>query len=357
MASSHFALFALVSAWGIVACGGGFDIPPPADSGLPGSDPNVTPSGDAETTDGGPRVSPIGDSQDAGGDGPTNPAADGGTGTIDGSTDDAGAATPPFVSNLPSTTVVDVGAPATPDIVLLSSNLVQHPNGPEVYQEWLARVRNAGTAVLCLIGADVHFKDSAGAVVANFSTHVRGQPYASHALTIPCLAPGETGNIFTNRIAPSAARVEDITTIAVAFAPVAAAGALPSPSAPTVTSHAQAVDVTRFGVIGTAEGKSVVHDVDIAVFPRDARGLVVAYLHAARPATLNRGESWAFASEGIEAIFTGYDTHVTFLEGALANGRPPAPNGANARLASIAAAQRAEEAAVDARSAGIRGVL
>src|SRR5262249_18517335 len=128
--------------------------------------------------------------------------------------------TPSFASNTPGADVHDVGTPPTPDLVLISSNLVQKPSGGQIFQQWFGEVQNNGSQIVCQVRAKVSFKDASGTELATFEPYADADPYdGPGTLTIPCIAPGKIGTFYMNGFVPANAPIENTKTIEVAFNP------------------------------------------------------------------------------------------------------------------------------------------
>jgi hypothetical protein len=246
---------------------------------------------------------------------------------LDSTTRDAGVTdgptTAPFVSNTPGATVIDVGTPPTPQLVLMSSNLVQQPMSPAgVHQEWFAEVKNVGSSLACQVMVDVTFKSAAGT-----EARLTGLGFASAAPyafrispndnTIPCIPPGNTGGFYIDRPDVLAeARLDMVTAIEVDFTfttPIPDQLVLSS-RRPSIVSRLNGLG-SQFGVAGELAGQTdVIHDILLTSFPRTASGLVLGRLVAAVD-SLRRDEVVPFISTLIPISFTDYRVFVEFAYG------------------------------------------
>ncbi len=247
----------------------------------------------------------------------------------------------------------DVGAPSTPEIVLLSSNLVQKPSGAEFFQQWYGEVKNAGAQTLCQVFVDVSFKDAAGAELATFSTYVSADPYAaSLTLSVPCIAPGKVGSFYSNGFVPTAALIAGTKTIAVAFKPHVYDDAIPAPHAPTVTSQPVPVFTTMYGIGGTINGGAApIYNIAVDLFPRDASGLVLGRLSAVDLDTLLPGATYPFTTSGIETPFAAYRSYAEFIDGTAPQNRIVPGHEPKDDAARIEVIRRRERDEVRARAA------
>jgi hypothetical protein len=236
-----------------------------------------------------------------------SPAPDGGPGPGTG-----------IVSNTPGATVVDVGNPATPNAVLLSSNLLQRPSGGQIFQEWLGEVKNTGSTVICQVSANVIFRDASGIQLASFFTFADGDPYMVSGLTlsIGCIAPGQIGSMYDNGFVAAMVELGRVSRIEVSFSVHEYPDAVPAPHAPLVTSHQAMVFGTEFGVVGTFTGVGgPIYNIGLDVYPRTATGLVVAQLFATDLDTLEPGAAFSFMTIGTPTAFTAYRQFVEFIDG------------------------------------------
>jgi hypothetical protein len=323
--SSAFSTLALLSAFGAMAC-----------SASGQNDPETTPF------DGG-----AGDAAHSQSDGQAAAQEDGGTKTE----------TPPaFVSNMPGAKVSDVGSPATPNLVLLSSNLLQKPSGGQTYQQWFGELQNVGTTTVCEVKVDVSFKGGDGAEIAKFSTYASGDPYegAGDRLTIPCIAPGKVGSFYANGFADSPAAITAVTTIAIKLQPHEYPDLSPAAHAPVVTSHTVNVFGTLHGIEGTfTGGTATISNVRTDFYPRDATGLVLAQFSAIDLDTLSPGGTFPFTTSGVETPFTQYRSFIDFIEGANSANNVVVPGHRpsllEAQVEAIEASRRAQREEVAAR--------
>ena len=244
-----------------------------------------------------------------------------------------------FVSNTPGARVLDHGAPAPAVLALRSSNLLQHPSGNQVFQEWFGEVQNVGSTTICFAELTTSFLAADGTQLVAFDTFADGDPYTDgSSLTIPCLAPGQIGGLWDNDFAASSVPLEDIKTISIKFDHAEFGAPTPAPNAPLVASQVTSVS-GGLAVMGTITGRtSPIYNIALNIFPRDAGGLVFDILFAADLGTLNPGDVFAFtAARGNPTAFSQYRTYTDFIDGAH-------PAAAMAR-----SARSAEPTAIDAR--------
>ena len=280
MCLTRVVMFMLCSSWlAGSACGNS-----PMSSSGPGIDAAVTPDG--RTADAG-----------------TRPDAGSGAG---------------FVSNTPGAIVVDVGNPATPNAVLLSSNVLQEPSGGEIFQQWLAEVKNTGSTVICQVSVNVSFQDASGTQIASFFTFADADPYAltGLSLSVGCLAPGQIGGLYDNGFVATAAQLSAVTRIEVGFSVHEYPSVAPALHAPLVTSHAATLFGTEFGVVGTLTGVGgPIYNIGLDAYPRAASGLVLAQLFATDLDTLAPGATFSFTTISTPSAFTEYRQFVEFIDG------------------------------------------
>jgi hypothetical protein len=258
-----------------------------------------------------------------------------------------------FVSNTPGATVVDVGAPATPNAVLLSSNVLQEPSGGEVFQQWLAEFKNTGSTVVCQVSIDVTLRAASGAVVATFFTFADTDPYMSTGLplTIGCIAPGKIGSFYDNGFVAAAADLSGVTRIEVRFSLHEYTDVVPAPHAPLVSAQ-PGMAFGEYIVRGTLTGAGgAIYNIGIDAYPRNASGLVLDHLFATDLDTLQPGAAFPFDTIGTPSPFTDYRLFVEFIDG-------PKPNVAAvpaSPVASLETTRRAQRQAVRARAEQDRG--
>jgi hypothetical protein len=224
---------------------------------------------------------------------------------------------PGFVSNTPNATVVDVGIPATPNLVLISSNLLQEPSGSQFFQQWAAEVRNAGSTTVCGLLADVSFRNESGGQLAVFEPFTSTAPYQLSGLsvTINCLAPGDIGTFFDNGFAPALVDLGAVTRIEIAIISLGAGSAIPAPHAPIVASHVEPV-FDGFGIAGTLTGNvGPIHTILIDGFPRDANGLVLGWLFDSDGEQLDPGEVVPFSTLDVSTSFSLHRVFTQFIDG------------------------------------------
>ena len=266
-----------------------------------------------------------------------------------------------FVSNTPGAAVVDVGTPATPGLVLISSNLLQEPSGSQFFQQWFGEIQNNGSELICLLRIDVQFQRTGGGQLASFTTFASAAPYmlGSSALSMPCIPPGQIGSFYDNAFAGAEISLADVTTIAIKLSPNVYPGAIPAPHAPIVSSHVTPV-FSGFGVTGTLTGNSgPIYNILLEIYPRDTRGLVLGQLFAVDLDTLQPGATFPFTTLSVPSDFTQYRQFADFIDG-------PAPAAQAIRVrsprsaledaaATLDGVRRDQRAAIQARARRARG--
>jgi hypothetical protein len=260
-------------------------------------------------------------------DGPMNAGGGGGGGMFPDAMVPADARTSPpdgvgggsgFVSNTPGATVVDIGQPATPNAVLISSNLLQSPSGSQVFQEWLGEFKNTGSTLLCQVQLQVTLQDASGATLATFSPFAYGAPYMAGGLTvsIPCVEPGQIASFYDNGFVPSAVDLPRVSRITVDFSSTGGSGVIPAPHAPQLGSHVD-MSLGEYDVAGSMTGVGgPVYAISLTAFPRTPSGLAIAYLFHAQVSTLQPGVVQLFNTIGTTATFADYRLFVDFIDGA-----------------------------------------
>lgn len=229
---------------------------------------------------------------------------------------DAGMASQ-FVSNTPSAIVVDIGAPPTPEVKLISSNLLQKPSGTQVFQQWFGEIQNTGSTTICLVSIDVSFRDQSRAQVAVFHTFADGEPYKSStsSLVFPCISPGQVGSLYDNAFIASAAPLESVTTIEVDVDSLMSNGAMLASSKPSLASQIQ-TSGTQNAISGTLTGRSEpIYAIRVSAYPRQPSGLVLGYLSDIALDTLQPDAVFPFTTDSIESSFTDYRIFVDFING------------------------------------------
>jgi hypothetical protein len=224
---------------------------------------------------------------------------------------------PGFVSNTPGATVVDVGTPARPDLVLISSNLLQSPSGGQIFQQWIGEVKNNGAAVACGLLLDVTFRSASGSQLGLFTPFTAAPPYQLSGLsvTINCLAPGEIGTFYDNGFVATPVDLGAVTRIETEITALGAGSAIPAPHTPIVASHVAQV-FGRFAVEGTLTGNAgAIYNIAIDVFPRDASGLVLGWLIDTDLEQLDPGGVFPFSTTGVATSFSLYRVFLDFIDG------------------------------------------
>jgi len=251
-----------------------------------------------------------------------------------------------FVSNTPGATLVDVGVPATTDLALISSNLVQKPSGNQYFQQWYGELQNKGSKLACLTSIDLGFQDASGATLASFHTFANGDPYMSDGGTVtsPCIKPGQIAGIYTNAFAPSSVAIASTRTITVKYGPHDFPAYKAVTNAPRVDATVIPYGQGESALMGTLTGQgSTIYNIGVDFYPRDATGLVVAELHATDLETLTVGGTFAFTTLGA-APFTQYRASTSFI-----NGAKPFTGAVAHKLSGLAAEQVQDRADVWAR--------
>lgn len=222
-----------------------------------------------------------------------------------------------LISNTPGATLVDVGVPATPNLVLISSNLLQQPSGGRIFQEWMGEVKNVGSSVVCGLEVHASMRNAAGQQLAVFEPFADAAPYmiSGLSLTIGCLAPGDIGTVYDNGFVPTAVELGDVKRLEIAISALGGGGAFPAPHPPIVSSHVVPV-FTGFGVAGTLTGNGgPIYNIGLDIFPRDASGLVLGWLIAVDLETLPPGGTFEFTTTSVPASFSAYRVFPDFIDG------------------------------------------
>jgi hypothetical protein len=254
-------------------------------------------------------------------DSPIGGIIDGGDGGKGGPIDgrDGSVGSPAFVSNTPGATVVDASDPANPNLVLLSSNLLQLVGDAQVAQQWGGEVQNIGSDTVCTPIIDVRFKDAAGAELAAFTANGNADPYVpslSTLLTVACMPPGGIASFVGHRLAPSAVALGQVASIAVKLTTRPAMGSVPQPDLPVVTSSVSVTDGGFGYAIGgsVTAGAAAIQNIIVNFYPRDASGLVLGHVVASRSTTLAAQQAFSFTTASVPFAFTDYRVYPDFLE-------------------------------------------
>jgi hypothetical protein len=222
-----------------------------------------------------------------------------------------------FISNTPNATVADVGIPRMPNLMLISSNLLQRPSGNRIFQEWTGEVRNIGSTTVCQVGVDVRLENANGDQLAAFEPFGSADPYMVNglSLSIDCIPPGQVGTFYGNGFAPIEVSLSAVSRIAIVLTVGPSTGATPAPHAPIITSHVGPL-FSGFGVIGMLTGRAgPIYNIGLDFFPRDGAGLVSAWLFATDLETLNPGSVFSFTSISTPTSFTEYRQFARFIDG------------------------------------------
>jgi hypothetical protein len=239
-----------------------------------------------------------------------------GAGRSDGANESGGP--PEFVSDLPGATVVDVGTPPTPNLVLISLNFLQQPSGGMFYQLWLGEVENVGTSVVCTVSVDLTLKDSGGNVVVQPRTsYVDAAPYTlqGSTLTSACLGAGSIGSFYVNGFANTMADTSTVKTIEVKFGPGSLTAIAPDPNAPLVTAMPVPY-IGAYALQGTLTGENgTINNISLHVYPRDATGLVLGQITATDLNDLTPGSTFSFTTDTVPQSFSEYRAYANYIEG------------------------------------------
>jgi hypothetical protein len=284
-------------------------------------------------------------------DSPDAASADAAGGALDSATTtspDAGVPAPSFVSNVPGATVVDVGSPPMPDLVLLSLNFVQSPSANQFFQEWFGEVENVGSSAICFPQIAVAYEGASGATLLTMSTtfaDAAPYTYTGSTLSVSCIGAGKIGSFYQNNIADVAGSTSGVTTLAVTFGSLTEADDVPDPSAPIVTSMVESTSL-GYAIEGTiAESSGTISNISYRAYPRDATGLVIAQIQSPDLGVITPSTPYSFTSEGIDTPFTQYREYTSYIEGAGTGAKIAGPT-----TPQIAAADRdATRAATEAR--------
>ena len=305
---------------------------------------NTTTIPDAGASTGGPGgTSPAGDGaagSAAGGAGDTGgsgvSATGGSTGTggsaTGGSTGTGGSggSAAAVRSNIPGLVFEYSGTdPTGRGIQILSSNLTQEAIGSDVFQEWLAEVKNGSAKTVCLMRIKASFF-AGSAILADVDAFADGPPYKMDIskVTTSCLAPGETGVFWDLDEVP---RLTSISTATKATYTLELLGddlLRPHPDTPTVTPTGV---FDRFGtgsgwsLKGTVTAKATIYNNGLDIYPIDDRGLVIASLSAVHLETLFAGSSWDFQSSTVKTRFSKQHVFPEWIDGAKTAAVPREP--------------------------------
>jgi hypothetical protein len=304
-------------------------------------------------------VTGCGSSASSGGDDNDSPDAAGADSAgeeIDGATSPDAGSPPSFVSNVPGATVVSVGNPPMPDLVLLSLNFLQTPSGSQYFQEWFGELENVGSSAICFPQIAVAYEGPSGATLLTMNnSYADAASYTSTGATlpVPCIPPGEIGSFYQNNIADAAGSTSGVTTLAVTFASLTDADAVPDPNAPILTSTVESTSL-GYEVSGTiAESTGTISNIGYRAYPRDATGLVMGHLQATDLGVITPSTPFSFTSEGLDTPFTQYREYTDYIEGAGTGTSVAMPT--NPHLAAAAADRRGTRAATEARRRSAEG--
>ncbi len=209
-------------------------------------------------------------------------------------------------------------------IELISSRFTVEPSGADCYGQWFGAVVNNGTTTVCHVTAAATLRNLSGATVVEYYTYADTLPYrtlaGSSALTIPCLAPGEEGGLWTNYL-DVCFNMESVTDVVVELGASDYGAVEHHPLAPTIT-NAQVVDSYGSSGYWSLEGivkastAGDVYNVGLTVYPRNASGLVLDQLLDFHLETLFAGATWSFSTSSWQgAVFSDYLQFVDFIEG------------------------------------------
>ncbi|WP_394833073.1 hypothetical protein LVJ94_41895 [Pendulispora rubella] len=243
-------------------------------------------------------------------DGAAAPSGD----QVDGGTDtkpDAAPPAPTFVSNTPNAAVRAASQPRA-DLVLVSSNFKQEASESRYYREWLGIVYNAGRDTVCQTQAEVSLRDTQSAELVKFSSFVRAPAFKSPSgaiFSLPCVAPGERGVIYSNGFGPSEIAPTSVAVIDIQFEPSVYPGVIPHPDAPAVSGALRPWGLggryTQFAGSVTG-GAHAISSLSVTTYPLDDKGLAVAQLDESFSGGLAAGETRDFDTVAVQGNFTKY---------------------------------------------------
>jgi len=260
----------------------------------------------------------------------------------DGGPVDAGAerreAGPPImiqpVSNTPNAvfrqTVIEA-----PDILLLSSNLVQAPSKGrpgEYFRNWHGEIANNGNKPACFVRVNIGFQSSGGETLASFEAFAEGDAHESSPNhTFPCIAPGQSAGAYTIRDGPSLIALDSVAAVDVSLdgleREIPRSSLIPELVSAAIVS--EAVDPTRWGVAGTAKAVGDIWNASIIADGIDSRGLIVNRSQAFHLESWTKGSNWDFQTHaGIAPAFERFLLYTEFIPGAPDFAPDAAPNSA-----------------------------
>jgi hypothetical protein len=224
--------------------------------------------------------------------------------------------TPAFKTNTPSATFMNASTSAVGDLVLLTSNLVEQPSGPSnFYQQWFGDVKNVSTKTYCYVNIHLQISPGPGLPLA-LTSYADTAPYAisGSTLSASCLAPGETGAMYSNNISDTSANVASSTSLAYQFDGMVTPGAVPHPDAPMVTDALMNGSL-GFNVQGTMTAVGAINNIEFKAYLRDDAGLLQAQVTDTDLDTLAAAATWMFSTDyGSGQIVDHFDS-VSFIDG------------------------------------------
>jgi hypothetical protein len=247
----------------------------------------------------------------------------------DGGPVDAGAerreAGPPImiqpVSNTPNAVFRQTVIRA-PDLLLLSSNLVQAPSKGrpgEYFRDWHGEIANNGSKPACLVQVNIGFQSSGGETLASFEAFAEGDAHESSPThTFPCIAPGQSAGAYTIGHGPSLIALDSVAAVDVSLdgleREIPRSSLIPELVSTAIVS--EAADPTRWGVAGTAKAVGDIWNATIIADGIDSRGLIVNRSQAFHLESWTKGSNWDFQTRaGIAPAFERFLLYTEFLPG------------------------------------------
>jgi hypothetical protein len=256
--------------------------------------------------------------------------ADAGAGGADAGAG-AGGSAGSLRSNIPGLRFEYTGTdPAGRGLQILSSNLTQEMVGIDVFQEWLAEVKNGGDETVCLVRIKATFLAGA-TILADVDSYAEGPPYKAdfNETTSACLAPGDTGVFWDLDEVPRLTAIDTATTAEYRLVLLGDDLLRPAPATLKVTPEGV---MDRYGtgggwsLHGSATAGETIYNIALDIFPIDDRGLVTASLGAVHLDTLPVGTSWTFDSSTAKRPFSQQHIFAEWIGGEKAAVRRTSPS-------------------------------
>ncbi len=199
-------------------------------------------------------------------------------------------------------------------LFLVSSNLLTSPSASEWFEQWYAVIGNDGPNTLCYVQAEVDFL-SGGVIVAEHYGFADADPFMEpddqFESTIPCIAPGEVGVVYSNGFASSNYGAMTVDAIEVIMVGSDYGAVVPHPMTPTYTP--MATDDWRVG--GTATSVADIYNMAIDVYAYGADGLVFDRQSDYHLDAFYQGATWDFETLSFDEAVTEFEDYIDFLPG------------------------------------------